>query len=45
MYFDYYNSFFVDGTLKDKKHFDAFKNFCMSHKATVKRMKTKKRRK
>ena len=30
------------GDLKSKQHFDAFINFCTSHKATVKRIKRRK---
>lgn len=37
MIFDYNN--IPDGKIKSKMHFDAFKNFCMSNKARVKRYK------
>ena len=32
------------GKIKSKQHFEAFKNFCMSHKAAVKRMKKRGKR-
>lgn len=39
MLYEYGKYYQLDGKIKSKHHFDAFKNFCTSHKATVKRIK------
>ena len=39
MLYEYEKYYQLVGDLKSKQHFDAFKNFCTSHKAAVKRIK------
>ena len=42
MLYEYERYYQLDGKIKSKQHFDAFKNFCTSHKAAVKRIRRRK---